>query len=198
MRVRPWNDPWKLAGNEDISVLGSRTQYELCQPEICPPDIMTHRQNDIDHGCSAMAWWSSSSRYSCWCSLTHATHPNIVLDKGSPPSLPLCHQRSMPVILQAPLNLIPIWAIFRGQVDAQGSVQCLWLAACFVLLWNQRHHCVQTLRERVCASVRVCACSVCSAVLSARFVSARIHMNGRMQDFAVRWAPQRANESLYQ
>lgn len=88
MRVRPWNDPWKLAGNEDISVLGSRTQYELCQPEICPPDIMTHRQNDIDHGCSAMAWWSSSSRYSCWCSLTHATHPNIVLDKGSPPSLP--------------------------------------------------------------------------------------------------------------
>lgn len=34
------------------------------------------------------------------------------------------------------------------------------------------------------ACVSVCACSVCSAVLRVRFVSASIHVNGSVQDFA--------------
>lgn len=42
--------------------------------------------------------------------------------------------------------------------------------------------------DGACGSVcaRVCACSVCSAVLRVRFVSASIHVNGSARDFAVR------------
>lgn len=147
----------------------------------CDPPAEWHRSWLRADG--TMAWWSSSSRYSCWCSLTHETHPNIASDKGRPPAL--CRQRLVPLILPAPLNLIPIWAIFPGQVDAQGCVHCLWLAACIVLLWIQPHHCVC-----VCVSLSfslcVCACSVCSAVLRVRFVSASVRVNGSVQDLAVR------------
>lgn len=159
MRVRPWNDPWKLAGNEDISVLGSRTQYELCQPEICPPDIMTHRQNDIDHGCSAMAWWSSSSRYSCWCSLTHATHPNIVLDKGSPPSLPPSVPSALHACNSAGTPQSSIWFLSGPFFEARWTPKALFS----VYGWQRALSCCGTsviivFRRCVSVCVRVCVC----------------------------------------
>lgn len=90
-----------------------------------------------------------------------------------------------------------IWFLTGAFFEARWTPKALFS----VYGWQRALSCCGTsviIVFRRCVCVCVWVCSVCTAVLSARFVSASVHMNGRMQDLAMRWAPRRANGSLCQ